>query len=395
MERPLSGVKVLELSMFVAAPSCARLLADLGAEVIKIEKPEGDDWRNVGKSFHPDRYCDDFSPVFTIYNAGKRLISIDLKTEAGMAACHKILSQTDVFVTNLRPAALARLGLSYAALKEKYPSLIYAMLLGYGEEGPDAGKPAFDGTAFWAKSGFLRDMAPVTADYEPVICPSAVGDTVSGMFLMGEICAALYRRERTGMGDYVRSTLYHNGIFTMGTMGITNQDPAGKNLPKSRAEMGTDGYYRCRDDEWVFFSSSAMQKNIQGLYRILGISEIIPQMSSRQERYAVTKAAFLKKSCAEWVRLAAEADIPLVRMNHFGDPGQDEQAWANHFVEKVQFQNGETAIMPSSPIEMDSVGQLRTVPAPGVGHDTRAVLQELGYTDEELVVLEKESVVIL
>lgn len=392
MQKPLEGIRVLELSTFVAAPSCARLLADLGARVVKIERLEGDNWRKVAKGFHPDRYSDTHSPVFDIYNSGKRLISIDLKTDPGMEIFQKLLAQADVFLTNLRPAALERLGLSYDTLKQSHPGLIYAMLLGYGEKGPDAGKPAFDGTAFWAKSGFMRDMSPVTAEYQPVVAPSAVGDTVSGMFLMGEICAALYRRCHTGCGDFVSSTLYHNGIFTMGTMGIISQGANGRRFPRTREEHGMpDGYYRCADDEWIFFSSSAMQKNTDGFYRILGLSDIQEQDS--HTRYTKACEAMLKRSSDEWLRLAEEADIPMVRINHFSDPAQDPQAWANGFVEQVQFADGSTGVMPSSPIEMASLGQLKTTPAPLIGHDTRAILQELGYTPEQITELYNQGIV--
>lgn len=403
MQKPLTGVKVLELSVFVAAPSCARLLSDLGAEVIKVERPEGDDWRKVGKSFHADHYTDDFNPVFDIYNSGKRFVSIDLKKPAGMAIFEKLLSEADVFLSNLRPAALKRLGLSYEDLKEKYPRLIYAALLGYGAVGPDADKPAFDGTAFWAKSGFMRDMATVTDDYAPVAAPSAVGDTVSGMFLMGEICAALYRRCQTGKGDRVSATLYHNGIFTMGTMGIVAQEEWGRRLPRTRVQQGLpDGYYRCGDDEWVFFSSSGIPKNVQGFYRILGLSEIFtdPRFDTPEKRkkniaqmLAEVQSAFLQESAAHWLRLAEEADIPMVRVNHFQDPAQDPQAWENHFVEQVSFPGGQTGVMPTSPLEMDSLGQIRTIPSPCIGYDTRAVLQELGYTREEIDALYEQGVV--
>jgi len=403
MRKPLEGIEVLELSIFVAAPSCARLLADLGAEVIKVERPEGDNWRRVGKGFHPDHYSDTFNPVFDIYNSGKRLIAVDLKTPEGTEVFQKLLAQSDVFLTNLRPAALKRLGLSYEDVRKQRPSLIYAMLLGYGEKGPDADKPAFDGTAFWAKSGFMRDMSLLTPEYAPVVAPSAVGDTVSGMFLMGEICAALYRRSQTGEGDYVRSTLYHNGIFTMGTMGITSQGDYGRKLPYTRAQHGLpDGYYRCGDDEWVFFSASALEKNVRSFYEILGLSWVFsdPRFATAEARnenvevlLRLVQAAFLTKPSAQWLRLAEEADIPMVRINHFSDPARDPQAWANHFVEQVQFASGDTGIMPSSPIEMESVGQLQTRPAGLIGQDTRAVLEELGYSNDRIARLYDTGVV--
>jgi crotonobetainyl-CoA:carnitine CoA-transferase CaiB-like acyl-CoA transferase len=137
MSKPLAGVKVVELATFVAGPVSARLLADLGAEVIKVERPEGDAWRATGVSYLPNRFSKDENPVFDIYNAGKKHVALNLKTPEGMEAFHRLLADADVFITNTRPRALKRLGLSYEDIKEKYPSLVYGILLGYGEEGPE------------------------------------------------------------------------------------------------------------------------------------------------------------------------------------------------------------------------------------------------------------------
>ena len=161
MSKPLEGIKVIDLTTFVAAPVAARMLGDMGAEVIKIEHPKGDGWRGFGKGFNA-RFNDDENPIFDIYNSGKKLISINLKNTEGKEIMQKLLNDADVFVTNTRPDALKRLGLAYEDIKERYPKLIYAIVLGYGEKGPDAAKPAFDTTAFWARTGFPRDMAPVT-----------------------------------------------------------------------------------------------------------------------------------------------------------------------------------------------------------------------------------------
>ena len=201
MQAPLSGIKVLDLSTYVAAPVCCRLLADMGAKVIKVERPDGDTWRTTGKAYVPDRFSDGENPVFDIYNSGKQHIALDLKTPQGKEVFWRLLEQADVFVTNTRPAALRRLGISYEDLKKQFPKLIYGIVLGYGEEGPEKDKPAFDTTGFWSKSGFLRDMATMGEHYAPVNPPFGVGDTITGYLLMGEICAALYRRSQTGLGD--------------------------------------------------------------------------------------------------------------------------------------------------------------------------------------------------
>ena len=394
MDKPLSGIKVLDLSTFVAAPVCSRLLADMGADVIKVERPDGDTWRQTGISYLPSQFSDQENPVFDIYNSGKKHIALDLKSPDGMAVFRKLLAQADVFVTNTRLAALQRLGISYEDLKDDFPSLIYGIVLGYGEKGPDAAKPAFDTTAYWSKSGFLRDMAAMSEHYTPVQPPFGVGDTITGYLLMGEICAALYRRSQTGKGDYVRSSLYHNGIFTMGTMEIITQQPWGRHFPTTRIDHGIPGgYYRCADDEWVYIAVGYSQALIPILCKAIGRPELAddPRYATSEARtqnrdayYTIFRDALRQKTCAQWLKIAEELDLPIVRMNHFSDVADDEQAWVNGYLEHVEFASGRVDVMPSSPIEMDSLGQTKTIPAPQVGADTEQILHSLGYADDEI-----------
>lgn len=390
--KPLEGVKVVELSTFVAGPVTARLLADLGAEVVKVEAPNGDGWRATGVSYLPLVYSAEQNPVFDIYNTGKRFVSLNLKHPDGKAAFHKLLETADVFVTNLRPGALQRLGIDYESLKEKYPRLVYGILLGYGEQGPDAGKPAYDTSAFWAKSGFLRDQGVKTEHYQPVQPPFSVGDTVSGYMLMGQICAALVRQKETGLGDYVRSGLYHNAIFTMGTMEIVTQLPNGRQFPDIRASHGqVSGDFECADGEWVYISGYSVAM-YHDMHVLLGKEEWdneerykgIQKWNNREEYYEKAREIFLTQPSDYWLQRAKELDIPMVKMGRYKDLHKDEQAWANGYLENMTHPNGTVTVMPRSPIEMNSVGELESRPAAPVGADTAAVLKELGYTDAEI-----------
>jgi crotonobetainyl-CoA:carnitine CoA-transferase CaiB-like acyl-CoA transferase len=402
MSKPLAGVKVVEMSTFVAGPVTARLLADLGATVIKVERPEGDAWRQTGISYLPHRFSDDENPVFDIYNAGKQHIALNAKKGGGMEVLHRLLQKADVFVTNTRPGALDRLGLDYESLKEKYPHLVYAILLGYGEKGPDAAMPAFDTSAFWARSGFLRDQALRREDYAPVQPPYSMGDTVSGYLLVAEVCAALLRREKTGKGDLVKSSLFHNSIFTMGTMTITSQPPFGRVYPEDRPGWSAPcGDYQCADGEWVFLSgyTAAMYPV---LYRLIGredletdprFADAAGRWENRHEYYDIVRQEFLKQPSAYWLAGAKKLDLPMTRMGHYRDLVSDEQALANGYVEKVTFRTGREAFMPASPIEMESVGQIPTIPAPEIGADTARILQDLGYTEEEIQMLTAEGAV--
>lgn len=402
MNKPLSGIRVLEFSTFVAAPVAARMMADLGAEVIKVERPEGDPWRITGVNYISKRFSDQENPVFDIYNSGKKHIALNLKTEEGMAAFHKLLESTDVMITNTRPKALKKLGLDYEDLKERYPKLIYAILLGYGEKGPDKDMPAFDTSAFWARGGFLRDMGLAGEHYSPVQPPSSMGDTVSGYLLLAEICAALYRRSQTGLGDYVRSGLLHNSIFTMGTMNIVTQFPEFKQYPVDRPSSAVPGNdYQCADGDWIFISgyNAALYARMHIMIGREDLSEDeelktpAGRWNRRAEYYEIFRQAFLTQPATYWLQKAKELDIPMTRMNHFRDICKDEQAWANDYLEHVTFPNGEVGVMPTSPIEMDSVGLPVTQVAHGIGADTDEVLANIGYTPEQIVAMRQNGAV--
>lgn len=404
MDKPLSGVKVVELTTFVAAPSCGRLLSDLGAEVIKVEPPAGDMWRTSGKTYVPTRFCDDENPVFDIYNTGKKMISLNLKSAEGKEAFFKLLETADVFLTNNRPAALHRLGIAYEDVCERFLGLVYAILLGYGEKGPDSHKPAFDTTAFWTKSGFLRDMAMLNDDYMPMSPPFGVGDTFCGYLLMGEICAALFRKLRTGKGDYVSSGLYHNAIFGMGTMNIINQRPFGKTYPTDRVGHGLPGgVYQAGDGEWMYIGTNSRKILIEKLTRIFGepekaldptfVDQQTVQIIDPPAFYEYFRANFTKKTRAEWIEILEGEDIPVMPMKGFADVSEDPQAWANDYLEHVEFANGHVDVMPTSPIEMLSVGSLKTVPSHTVGQDTTDVLASLGYTQEQIDKMRAEGAV--
>lgn len=405
MDRPLAGIKVVELSTFVAASSVGRLLADMGADVVKIERREGDNWRRSSINIVPARFSDEENPIFDIYNAGKKLLSLDIKTEDGQAVFHKLLKDADVFVTNNRDQALKRLHCTYEELKEKYPRLIYAQVTGFGAKGPCAEIPAYDNTAFWARSGFLADSAVIgeNGDYNPVFPPRAVGDTVLSYLLLAEINAALLQRTQTGCGQRVEASLYHTGIFTTGTMQISNQKPWGNKYPTTRPYHAVpSGFYRCKDGEYIYIAVGDLRKIIEQLTTAIGKPEMkddprfVDWKTMKDhcvEIYELFQAEFLKKDADEWVQLGKELDFAVMKMFHYGDAFQDEQALANDFVEQVTFANGRTDFMPRSPIHMESITDLKTVPAGKPGADNEAVLRSLGYTDAEIQAFKEKNVI--
>ena len=390
MKKPLEGYLVIDLTTYVAAPTAARLMADMGARVIKIEPPKGDAWRGSGVSNSPKRFSHAENPIFDLYNNGKDLISLNLKTEEGMEAMQKLLSQADIFITNNRPASLARMGLDYETLHKKYPRLIYGIVLGFGEKGPDAEKKAFDTTAFWARSGFLRDQAVVMPDgqYDSVNPPSSVGDSYTGTVLAMQILAAVLQRQESGLGQYVKASLYHVGMFAMATMIVGQQHEASWALPRKRVDVRAGGgAFECADGEWIYLADDASL-----IFKLLGREDLLNderlkpanRFANRQYLLSCMIECMKEKTREQWMEALAPYDCVTVRLAHFSDPATDPQAIANDFVRKVEYPTGYTHNVPTTPFEMEQLEPLPLAPTKAVGQDTRKVLRELGYSEEQI-----------
>lgn len=245
---PLEGIRVIEYANFVAAPVCGRLLADWGAEVIKIEPHFGDTLRVVGV-----QWCfptsDDENAMFELENSGKKDIVIDTNTKEGVELVYKLLENADVFLTNTRQKALDKSGLNYEEVKKRAPHVIYAHLLGYGEKGPAKDTPAFDYTAYFARGAVSYSlMEKGTAPANPV---AGLGDHYAGAMLAGGICAALRKKEQTGKGERVTVSLFHTAVFGMGLMVSASQ--YGYRMPITRRQPPNPltTTYKCADDQWL------------------------------------------------------------------------------------------------------------------------------------------------
>ncbi len=400
MKKPLEGCVVIDLTTFVAAPAAGRLLADLGARVIKIEAPTGDAWRNNGINLGRERFTHEENPIFDLYNTGKDMISLNLKTEAGMAVMMQLLEKADVFINNLRPAALARLGLDYETLHKRFPRLIYGVVRGYGAEGPDADMKAFDTTAFWARTGFLRDQAIVMDDgqYMPVNHPSSVGDSYTGSILALQILAAMLQRQQTGEGQLVSSTLYHVGMFAMATMIVKHQYEGSPVVPNTRAQVNPGaGGFMCADGEWIFHSA-----DFKLICQLAGRPELADDpriadgnwMNNRAFMLKTLQECFLTKTRDEWLEALKPYDVPSVKLAHFADAANDPQAWANDFVREVTYPTGYTHKVPTSPLEMEHLKIRELDTTKQVGQDTAKVLAELGYTAQQIAQMNESGAVV-
>src|SRR3978361_380858 len=202
----MEDVKVVELGVWVAGPAAGGILADWGADVVKIEPPAGDPARMFGRMLQIESGQ---NPPFEMDNRSKRSIVLDLTTEGGIRTAFELLADADVFITNVRPAALQRLGLDFAAVAERNPRLVYGLITGYGMAGPDADRAAYDVAAFWARAG-LADLLTRPGDTPP-FQRGGMGDHSVAMTLAGAVCAALVARQQSGQGQLVTTSLYRQG----------------------------------------------------------------------------------------------------------------------------------------------------------------------------------------
>lgn len=355
--RLLEGVKVVELSTMIAATSCGRTLAEWGADVIKVESPAGDNYRNFATQMSVP-CTEDENPLFDVVNAHKKSVVIHLKSDEGIANMHKLLADADVFLTNVRPQGLARLGLDYEALKEKYPRLIYATISGYGEKGPRADSPGYDTIAFWAATGFLGDMRVDAGESSyPVSGPAGPGDVVTGMALLSVILAALYKRTLTNKGDYVTASLYGTALWCFHVMLVSTEERYGNIYPKTR--MGSNPLaspFKTSDDDWIMTTILNFPKDWPKICQVLGVEELIEdprfstakaQRSLESREYLMNRFAsiFAGKTAAEWCELLTKADIVHDRLAKFKDMEQSEQAWANEFIHEEVCPNGNKTVL--------------------------------------------------
>ncbi len=402
---PLAGLKVVDLSEFVAVPVAAKLFADWGAEVVKVEKFGGDDWRSYGPFFNTP-YEDDENPLFDMEHLNKKFLALNLKTDKGREVIHRLLSEADIFMTNYRGDALKRLGLSYEDLTVLYPKLIFAHLTGFGEKGPDAGRPGFDVVAYWARSGAMLDLVPAEVGV-PINAPFGFGDHITGSALAGGVLAALYKREKTGRGDKIIMSLFGHAIFCAGCMIMSAQDRYGDPLPRYRERPGSPvGHtYQCKDGRWILLSILVYDRYWPILCKeVLNRPDLLQDerfhtrptpKGYSAELYKILHDEFKKKDSNEWSSLLRAADIAFENVAHFSEVTKDEQAWANGYIFEHTFKNGNKAILPKTSIQFGSYNVPNPLPRAGtrVGEHSADVLLKMGYTDSEIEDLEKEGII--
>ena len=403
--KPLKGVKVVELSLMVASASCGRMMADWGADVIKLENTKGgDNFRKWPLSIGAPA-DDDFDPIFDNLNANKRAVSIDTRTKEGQEIVYRLLEDADVFLTNLRTEALGKQGLDYDTLKEKFPKLVMCQLDGYGPKGEEAGRPGYDNTAFWARGGFMYSQAVYgdSNDTYPVYMPMGFGDTTCALGMMAATVSAVLSAKQTGKGDRVSSSLYGTALWCFHIMSVATEERYGYQYPKTREVSAPTGApFRTKDNQWVMTTILKIEEQWPVLCNVLGVPELgtdpryntsLRQRDPEVRKYLMKRfeEIYATKTADEWCKLLTEADIVNDKLAHYKDMEHSEQAWENEYIHEVTCPNGGKSILVRPAMRSDRMGIPTWKRGPMLGEHTEEVLKEIGYTDEQIKAMEEKK----
>ncbi|CAN5834660.1 CaiB/BaiF CoA-transferase family protein [soil metagenome] len=384
----LEGLKVVEFATYVAGPGAAAVMADWGAEVIKVESAAGDPMR----AFYPDTAEQPGNPVFSNDNRGKRGVVLDTGTAEGREALVRILADADVFITNLRPGALKRARLDYHSLKAELPRMIYCSVSGYGLDGAATDLPAFDITAFWAKGGVAG--ATIPSDVTPFNCRPGFGDHVTALAALSAVLAALRARDTTGQGRLVETSLIRAGVYAVGwDLSVQLRYGEVKTAqPRREAVSPLSGYFRTADGRW--FSMVPRGANPwRPVALAVGRPDLAedPQFCDPLWRTAnvgvvldILDEGFGKLTLAEVSARLTAGDVIWAPLQRPQDVVADPHAEAAGCFVEVQDRHGGSFRAPNTPVRFPGFDHGARRPAPGLGEHTAEVLAEAGYSPGEI-----------
>src|SRR6267378_353057 len=384
-----SGLKVVDLASFIAGPAAAVILSDFGADVIKVEPPQGELWRIANKippqPIAPEPY------QWHLNNRNKRGIAVDLKSPGAAKILRRLVEWADVLIVNTPHAARKKLGLEYEDVASWNPRLIYADLTGFGEKGPDANLPGFDITAYWARSGLLSLTRDAGAP--PTWPVSGSGDHATAVGLFSAIVMGLYRRERTGKGSYVTTSLLAEGVWSAGvaiSAALAGAKFAPQHDRKNPANVAMN-VYKSSDDIW--FVLVVTPDKIPAVLEGIGRSDLLkdPRFSdpkalaaNRPQLTAIVDEIFYSQPISHWREVLDKAHIPYGLVRDPQDVIKDPQLQANNIVVPLEGAGENIKLTVSSPIQVHGVAKVAARRAPDLGEHNDEVLQELGLDTKEI-----------
>jgi crotonobetainyl-CoA:carnitine CoA-transferase CaiB-like acyl-CoA transferase len=376
-----ADLRVVELGVWVAAPSAAALLADWGAEVIKIEPPTGDPMRNVFGSIGIGG--DRPNPAFALDNRGKRSVVLNLRKPDDRRHLEELLATADVFVSNLRPDALDKLGLEPAATVKRHSHLVYCSVSGYGLHGEDRNRPTYDIGAFWARSGLSSQMAD--GEGAPLNARGGVGDHITGLAALAGILAAVLQQRATGEGRVVEVSLLRTGAYVLGwDLGL--QMALGKvagSEPRNRNQSPLMNAYRTSDGRWFFFTGLEAERHIGAVCRALGRPELLDDerfsnaVAIRKNRIALIALlddVIAERPLSEWAERFDREGVWWAPVQSPAEVVVDPQLLANEGFVEVE---GGTLRSVNGPVTFSDMPRNPAIAVPQLGDHTGEVLEEL------------------
>ena len=388
-ENVFSGLKVVDLSSFIAGPSAAVILSDFGADVIKVEPPTGDTWR-IGYKLPPQPRSHDNYP-WHLNNRNKRGLSLDLKSPKSTEILERLVKWADVLIVNTPHPARKKLKLEYEDVAQWNPRLVYADLTGYGEKGPDASLPGFDITAYWARSGLLSLTRDAGAP--PTLPPSGSGDHATAVTLFSAIVTALYRRERIGKGSYVTTSLlaagvWSCGVFVQAALCEATFFPLHDRLKPPNALINM---YRASDDSW--FVLVLTPDHWPALAKGIGRTELLTDprfadsgtlAANSADLTAILDGLFASQPMSRWAEVFEQNHITFGVVRAPSDVAKDPQLKENDIVVPLEGAGGKLNFTISSPIQLHGVAKVPAKRAPEIGEHNDEILKELGFGANEI-----------
>jgi formyl-CoA transferase len=388
-ENIFSGLKVVELSSFVAAPAAAVILSDFGADVIKVEPPSGDPWR-FGNHIPPQPAAKD-PYQFHLNNRNKRGLVLDLKSPSAQPILEKLVKWADVFIVNTPHPARKKLKLEYDDVAQWNPRLIYADLTGFGDKGPDADLPGFDITSYWARSGLLSMTRD--AGVPPTLPVGGSGDNATAVGIYSAIVTALYRRERTGKGSHVTTSLLAEGVWSASVSIQGALSGAKFYAPHDRKNPASAAFnvYQASDGTW--FVLIVTPDKLEAVAKCIGRTDLLtdPRFSdpaklvaNMPELTAILDEVFGAQPMAHWYDIFSGVHVTFGAVRGPEEVINDPQLRANDIVIPIEGAGDNITSTISSPIQIHGVTKVSAKRAPEIGEHNEQILKELGFDPKQI-----------